>query len=125
MKSNKKVYLLLAGILGLLVAAYFLFVYVFPGIAIKFVSEDREVAMGNELYQQWVANQEINQEATLAIQDFAIWGITTVIGLYLVFSNTVGPTGAAAYNFGTDFLPLLNAGRLLTFGFKKVIKSTE
>jgi predicted Zn-dependent protease len=71
MKSNKKVYLLLAGILGLLVAAYFLFVYVFPSIAIKFVSEDREVAMGNELYQQWVANQEINQEATLAIQDFA------------------------------------------------------
>ncbi len=71
MKSNKKVYLLLADLVGVLVAAYFLFVYVFPSIAIKFVSEDREITMGNELYQQWVANQEINQEATLAIQDFA------------------------------------------------------
>lgn len=71
MKSYKKVYLLLAGMLGLMVAAYFLFVYVFPSIAIKFVSEEREISMGNELYQQWVANQEINQTATNAIQDFA------------------------------------------------------
>jgi beta-barrel assembly-enhancing protease len=71
MKSNKKVYLLLAGMIGVLIAAYFLFVYVFPSIAIKFVSEDREVTMGNELYQQWVANQEINRDATNAIQDFA------------------------------------------------------
>lgn len=61
----------MAGLVGVLIAAYFLFVYVFPSIAIKFVSEDREITMGNELYQQWVANQEINQEATLAIQDFA------------------------------------------------------
>jgi predicted Zn-dependent protease len=71
MKSNKKVYILLAGLVGVLIAAYFLFVYVFPSIAIKFVSEDREITMGNELYQQWVANQEINREATNAIQDFA------------------------------------------------------
>jgi heavy metal translocating P-type ATPase len=61
----------------------------------------------------------------IAVQDFAIWGVTTVLGLYLVFSGTVGPTGAAAYNFGTDFLPLLNVGRLLSFGFKRVIKATE
>lgn len=71
MKSNKKIYLLLAGLFGVLIAAYFLFVYVFPSIAIKFVSEDREITMGNELFHQWVANQEINQTATNAMQDFA------------------------------------------------------
>lgn len=71
MNSNKKTYLLLAGLVGVLIAAYFLFVYVFPSIAIRFVSEEREIAMGNELFQQWVATQEINHEASNAIQDFA------------------------------------------------------
>lgn len=53
-------------------------------------------------------------------QNFWVWGLSNIIGLFLVFSNTIGPTGAATYNFLTDFVPIFNALRI---GIVK-IKST-
>jgi heavy metal translocating P-type ATPase len=44
--------------------------------------------------------------------DFAIWFVTNALGLGLVFAGFMGPALAAAYNFGTDFLPMLNSARL-------------
>ena len=52
----------------------------------------------------------------IARQDFWIWGIVNFIGLILVFSKTIGPEGAAAFNFITDFFPIMNSLRL--FGYK-------
>jgi cation transport ATPase len=47
----------------------------------------------------------------LSMQDFGIWGSSNILGLLLVFIGAVGPSGAAAYNFLTDFFPLFNSLR--------------
>jgi Cu+-exporting ATPase len=41
--------------------------------------------------------------------DMAIWVVTNVIGIVLVFTGIASPAIAALYNFLTDFLPLLNS----------------
>lgn len=45
-------------------------------------------------------------------QNFAIWGITNALGLMLVVVGILHPTGAATYNFVTDFFPIFNALRV-------------
>ncbi len=47
----------------------------------------------------------------IATEDFWIWGATNALGLALVFLGFIGPAGAAAYNFISDFFPLGNSVR--------------
>ncbi len=54
----------------------------------------------------------------VAKENFLIWGVTNGIGLTLVFGGFLGPPGAAAYNFVTDFFPILNALRINMFSLK-------
>jgi hypothetical protein len=55
----------------------------------------------------------------IAEQDFWIWGSTNLVGLVLVFWGIFGPTGASAYNFLTDFLPLINSTRIFQIYLKE------
>jgi len=45
-------------------------------------------------------------------QNFCLWGILNILGLGLVFAGFLNPIGAAAFNFATDFVPILNALRV-------------
>jgi len=55
----------------------------------------------------------------IANQDFVIWGVTNTVGLALVLFSILKPTGASAYNFLTDFFPLINSTRIFSLYMKQ------
>jgi len=61
----------------------------------------------------------------VANQDFEIWGLTNVVGLGLVLTSVLKPTGASAYNFLTDFLPLMNSTRIFSLYRRKRAESKK
>ncbi len=60
----------------------------------------------------------------IAKQDFWIWGLTNACGLLLVAFRVINPDGAAAFNFITDFFPLINSLRLFNLHRKLKVKTT-
>lgn len=59
------------------------------------------------------------QLQTIVRQNFLIWASVNLLGLILVFNQLLTPSSAAAYNFITDFFPLINSSRLLYYRFRQ------
>jgi cation transport ATPase len=70
----------------------------------------------NKIYETINLSQAVKQ---IVRQDFIIWGVVNFIGLMLVFIFNIKPQTAAAFNFLTDFLPLINSLRILKYRFNR------
>jgi Cd2+/Zn2+-exporting ATPase len=69
-----------------------------------------DVALMNDNLEKIPEAMELGRVTRrVSFANFGIWGITNIVGLVLVFTHVLKPTGAAAYNFLTDFLPIFNA----------------
>ncbi|MFZ3054958.1 MAG: HAD-IC family P-type ATPase, partial [Minisyncoccales bacterium] len=75
--------------------------------------ESADIAMMRDDLSQIPELIKISRKTLLTIkQNFLIWGIVNIVGFALVFSGILFPAGAAAYNFVTDFIPIINSLRL-------------
>jgi heavy metal translocating P-type ATPase len=75
--------------------------------------EAADMALMNDKLERIPEAMEIGKRTMRIVkQNFAIWGITNALGLFLVLAGVLHPVGAATFNFVTDFFPILNALRV-------------
>lgn len=76
--------------------------------------ESADIALMQDNLLKLVAAIKLSKYTrNVAKENFFIWGVVNSIGLLLVFGSIIGPEGAAAWNFVTDFLPIGNSLRVL------------
>lgn len=75
--------------------------------------EAADIALMHDEFSRIAETVEIGRfTMRITREDFFMWGIVNAIGLTLVFAGVLHPAGAAAFNFVTDFFPILNSFRV-------------
>ena len=88
------------------------------GIAMGAIGSDAaieaaDIAMMKDELSQIPELIKIGRSALGVIrQNILMWGILNILGFSLVFLHVLNPSGAAAFNFISDFIPILNSLRL-------------
>ncbi|OIP65425.1 MAG: hypothetical protein COV32_00350 [Candidatus Yonathbacteria bacterium CG10_big_fil_rev_8_21_14_0_10_43_136] len=86
------------------------------GIGSDVAIESADIVLMQDNFEKILDLRGISKNVSSIVQgNFVIWGVVNAIGLYLVFTHTIGPSGAAAYNFLTDFIPIANSLRLFRY----------
>ena len=86
------------------------------GIGSDAAIESADIVLMKDDFSKIVELRDIADRVMgVARQNFVIWGTVNIVGLYLVFTGVLGPSGAAAYNFLTDFIPIANSLRLFYY----------
>ena len=68
---NQKWYVLTGELMAVLASVYLFFNYVVPPIAMQFISVKQEISIGNNFYNSFTENEEIDSTATFILQKFA------------------------------------------------------
>lgn len=83
------------------------------GIGSDAAIESADIVLMKDDFSKLVELRTIaKQTLSVARGNFALWGVINAVGIYLVFQGILNPKEAAAYNFLTDFIPIINSLRL-------------
>ncbi len=86
------------------------------GIGSDAAIESADVVLMTDDFEKIIELRDISDRVLrVAYQNFVIWGIVNSIGLYFVFTGVLDPPRAAAFNFITDFIPIMNSLRLVYY----------
>ncbi len=78
--------------------------------------ESADIALMQDNFSKVVVAMNLGSTVrNIAKQNYMIWAAVNAAGLFLVFSFVIGPQGAAAWNFVTDFFPIANSLRILRY----------